>query len=236
MNEIGNRPGLRDEALAPYPRSEYAVKKHIQEYYAVISHLDEQVGKIIDQLENEKMLDNTYVIFTSDHGLAVGQHGLIGKQSLYDHSIRVPMIISGPEIEKGKKISHDIYLQDIVPTTLDLAGIEIPEKIDFKSFYSLIKGSKNKSLYDGIYGTFGCCQGNYIDYQRMIRKEGFKLMLFPKNKRMELYDLINDPYEMYNLANKLEYKEKVKNLFKDLTFLQKEVGDTLNLKRIFTLQ
>ena len=236
MNEIGNRPGLRDEALAPYPRSEYAVKKHIQEYYAIISHLDEQVGKIIDQLENEKMLDNTYVIFTSDHGLAVGQHGLIGKQSLYDHSIRVPMIISGPEIEKGKKISHDIYLQDIVPTTLDLAGIEIPEKIDFKSFYSLIKGSKNKSLYDGIYGTFGCCQGNYIDYQRMIRKEGFKLMVFPKNKRMELYDLINDPYEMYNLANKLEYKEKVKNLFKDLTFLQKEVGDTLNLKRIFTLQ
>jgi arylsulfatase A-like enzyme len=182
------------------------------------------------------MLDNTYIIFTSDHGLAVGQHGLIGKQSLYDHSIRVPMIISGPEIEKGKKISHDIYLQDIVPTTLDLADIDIPEKIDFKSFYSLIKGSRNKSLHNGIYGTFGCCPGNYIDYQKMIRKDGFKLMVFPKNKRMELYDLINDPYEMYNLADKLEYKEKVKNLFKDLTFLQKEVGDTLNLKQIFTFK
>ena len=228
-------PGLRDEALAPYPRSEYAVKKHIQEYYAIISHLDEQVGKIIDHLDDKEMLDNTYIIFTSDHGLAVGQHGLIGKQSLYDHSIRVPMIISGPEIEKGQKISHDIYLQDIVPTTFDLADIAIPEEIDFKSFYSLIKGLDQKSKHDGIYGTFGCCDNNYIDYQKMIRKDGFKLMLFPVNKRVELYDLNNDPYEIENLAEKPNYKKKIKNLFEDLIILQKEVGDTLNLKRVFKI-
>ena len=110
--EIGNEPGVRDEALAPYPRSEYAVKKHIQEYYAVISHLDEQVGKIINHLEKEDLLENTYVIFTSDHGLAVGQHGLIGKQSLYDHSIRVPLIITGPNIKK-----RSIYNQDAVSYT-----------------------------------------------------------------------------------------------------------------------
>jgi len=233
MREIGNMPGLRDEALAPYPRSEYAVKKHIQEYYAVISHLDQQVGKIIDHLENQEMSDNTYIFFTSDHGLAVGQHGLIGKQSLYDHSIRVPMIISGPDIEKGKKITHDIYLQDIVPTTFDLADIEIPEEIDFKSFYPLIKGSDSQSKHDGIYGTFGCCPPNYFDYQRMIRKDGFKLMLFPVNKRIELYDLENDPYEIENLAEESKYKEKAKNLFEDLILLQKDVGDTLNLRRIF---
>ena len=63
--------------MAPYPRSEYAVKKHIQEYYAIISHLDEQVGKIMTYLEKKKLLDNTCIIFTSDHGLSVGQHGLI---------------------------------------------------------------------------------------------------------------------------------------------------------------
>jgi arylsulfatase A-like enzyme len=136
--EIGNEPGLRDEALAPYPRSEYAVKKHIQEYFAIISHLDEQVGKIVSHLENQNMLDNTYIIFTSDHGLAVGQHGLIGKQSLYDHSIRVPMIINGPNIKKGSVYSQDIYLQDIVPTTLDLANIPVPDHVDFKSFYNIV--------------------------------------------------------------------------------------------------
>ena len=148
--EIGNEPGVRDEALAPYPRSEYAVKKHIQEYYAVITHLDEQVGKIISHLENQDMLKNTYIIFTSDHGLAVGQHGLIGKQSLYDHSIRVPMIISGPKIKKGSRFDQDIYLQDIVPTTLELANISISNEIDFKSFYNLIINGDDKKIHDGI--------------------------------------------------------------------------------------
>ena len=231
--EIGNEPGVRDEALAPYPRSEFAVKKHIQEYYAIISHLDEQVGKIVSHLENQNMLDNTYIIFTSDHGLAVGQHGLIGKQSLYDHSIRVPMIINGPNIKKGSVYNQDIYLQDIVPTTLDIANISIPEHIDFKSFYNLIFNKDNNKTHDAIYGTFGCCPGNYFDFQRMIRKDGYKLMLFPKNQRMELYDLNQDPYEINNLADNSKYKFKVNDLYKELTLLQKEVGDTLNLDMYF---
>ena len=231
--EIGNVPGVRDEALAPYPRSEYAVKKHIQEYYAVISHLDEQVGKIVSHLESQNMLDNTYVIFTSDHGLAVGQHGLIGKQRLYDHSIRVPMIITGPNIKKGSVYNQDIYLQDIVPTTLDLANISIPDHVDFKSFYNLISNKDNNKTHDAIYGTFGCCQGDYFDFQRMIRKDGYKLMLFPKNKRIELYDLNNDPYEINNLAVNIKYKSLAKDLYKELIVLQKEMGDTLNLDMYF---
>lgn len=231
--EIGNEPGVRDEALAPYPRSQYAVKKHIQEYYAVISHLDEQVGKIVSHLESQNMLDNTYIIFTSDHGLAVGQHGLLGKQSLYDHSIRVPMIINGPNIKKESVYSQDIYLQDIVPTTLDLANISIPNHIDFKSFYNLITNKDNNKTRDAIYGTFGCCNENYFDFQRMIRKDGYKLMLFPKNKRIELYDLNQDPYEINNLADISKYKLKVKDLYKELTILQKEMGDTLNLDVYF---
>lgn len=231
--QIGNEPGVRDEGLAPYPRSEFAVKKHIQEYYAVISHLDEQVGKIVSHLESQKMLDNTYIIFTSDHGLAVGQHGLIGKQSLYDHSIRVPMIINGPNIKKGSVYNQDIYLQDIVPTTLDLANISIPNYVDFKSFYKLILNKDSNKTHDAIYGTYGCCPGNYFDFQRMIRKDNFKLMLFPKNKRIELYDLNQDPYEINNLAENSKYKPKVKDLYKELTILQKEMGDTLNLDMYF---
>ena len=231
--EIGNEPGVRDEGLAPYPRSEFAVKKHIQEYYAVISHLDEQVGKIVSHLESQKMLDNTYIIFTSDHGLAVGQHGLIGKQSLYDHSIRVPMIINGPNIKKGSVYNQDIYLQDIVPTTLHLANISIPSYVDFKSFYNLIHNKDSNKTHDAIYGTYGCCPGNYFDFQRMIRKDNFKLMLFPKNKRIELYDLNQDPYEINNLAENSKYKPKVKDLYKELTILQKEMGDTLNLDMYF---
>lgn len=232
--EIGNVPGLRDEALAPYPRSKFAVKKHIQEYYAAISHLDEQVGRIIKHMENENMLENTYIVFTSDHGLSVGQHGLIGKQSLYDHSIRVPMIINGPGITKNKIIKEDIYLQDVMPTILDLADIQVPSSVDFKSLKTMLFEKKNEKLYDAIYGTFGCCSTeNYIDFQRMIRKDDFKLMLFPINKRLELYDLKNDPYEINDLAIQDEYKDKIKNLFDDLVELQKKVKDTLDLTEIF---
>lgn len=232
--EIGNVPGLRDEALAPYPRSKFAVKKHIQEYYAAISHLDEQIGRIIKFMEQEEMLDNTYIIFTSDHGLSVGQHGLIGKQSLYDHSIRVPMIISGPGIKKNRVVNHDIYLQDVMPTTLDLAGITIPKNVDFKSLKPILFEEENEKLYNGIYGTFGCCSSsNYTDFQRMIRKDDFKLMLFPVNKRIELYNIKEDPNEIDDLATLPKYDEVIKSLFNDLIEIQKGVNDTLDLKKIF---
>ncbi|MGI9545568.1 MAG: sulfatase-like hydrolase/transferase [Cyclobacteriaceae bacterium] len=108
-DSIGNGPDLRDEALAPFPRTEYAIKKHIQEYYAIITHLDHQVGIILDSLESSGKMDNTYIFFTADHGLATGRHGLLGKQSLFDHSIRVPFMITGPDVPKGKTIDADIY-------------------------------------------------------------------------------------------------------------------------------
>ncbi|MEJ6764641.1 MAG: DUF4976 domain-containing protein, partial [Flavobacteriaceae bacterium] len=111
--------------------------------------------------------------------------------------------------------------------------ISIPNHIDFKSFYNLITNKDNNKTHDAIYGTFGCCNENYFDFQRMIRKDGYKLMLFPKNKRIELYDLNQDPYEINNLADISKYKLKVKDLYKELTVLQKEMGDTLNLDMYF---
>lgn len=233
MYEIGNDPGLRDEALAPYPRSEYAVKKHLQEYYAIISHLDEQVGKVISHLENKKLLNNTYIIFTSDHGLSVGQHGLIGKQSLYDHSIRVPMIISGPKIKPNSSFSSDVYLQDIVPTTYDLANLPIPEEIDFKSFYKILIDEKKEKTHSAIYGTYGCCGNEYYDYQRMIRKDDYKLMFFPQNKRMEFYNLKTDPHETTNLIDVNENIKLITLMYEELIKMQEDLGDTLNLRRIF---
>ncbi|MBH46375.1 MAG: choline-sulfatase [Flavobacteriaceae bacterium] len=225
---IGNSKTLRDEALAPYPRTPYAIKTHMREYFAIITHLDEQIGKILHALEASGRADNTYIFFTGDHGLSVGKHGLLGKQSLFDHSIRVPLIFTGPEIPKNQIINHEVYLQDIMATSLELAEIPKPKSVAFKSFLSLIKGNEISSPYpEGIYGA-------YMDYQRMIRKDGYKLMVYPKIKKLLLFDLKNDPLEQQDISNKEEYKNTVKNLFESLILLQRKYNDNLDLNNFLS--
>lgn len=217
---------LRDEKLAPYPRTEYSVKVNMQEYYAIITHLDQQIGRIIEKLRESGQLENTYIIFSADHGLSVGQHGLIGKQSMYDHSMRPPMMIVGPTIPQNKKIDAMVYLQDLMATTLDLAEIEKPSYVEFNSLIPLIKKEK-KQLYDHIYGA-------YVMHQRAIRTERYKLILYPKDKTVLLFDLKKDPKEMTNLASEKRYSKKVKELFTLLLEEQKSKGDTLDLTEIYS--
>jgi len=225
-DDMGCGANLRDEALAPFPRTPYATKTHIREYYALISHLDVQIGKILDRLEATGKMDNTYIIFTADHGLAAGRHGLIGKQSQFDHSIRAPFMITGPSIPKGQKISEDIYLQDAMATSLELGGIQKPSYVFFNSILDLATGKQTKSHYDAIYN-------GYVNLQRMIRKGGFKLIVYPKIEKILLYDMNNDPEEMKDLSNDEAYKSKVDNLFVDLMQLQKEMNDPLDISHIY---
>ncbi len=224
-DQIGCGKDLRDEKLAPFPRTPYAVKVNRREYYALITYMDEQIGRILEALEESGKKDNTYIFFTADHGLSVGHHGLMGKQNMFDHSVRVPLMIIGPDIPKNKKINTPVYLQDIMPSTLDLAGINIPGHVQFKSLMPLITGERDKN-YDAIYGA-------YCDYQRMVTKDGFKLILYPKVPKAFLFNLKNDPLEQIDLSEMPEYKEKIKILLKYLEELQKETGDTLDLKLYF---
>lgn len=225
-SEIGLGPTLRDEALAPFPRTELAVKTHLQEYYAIISHMDEQIGLILKELDKKSLRDNTVIILTSDHGLAIGSHGLMGKQNMYDHSMRVPLILNGPGIPKGEKVENDVFMQDIMATALDFAGVNKPGYVEFNSLLPLInKKLKGGNLEKGVYGA-------YLNLQRMIRKDGYKLMVYPKANKVLLFDMENDPNELRNLAENLEYKEKVKGLFIDLQKLQREYDDKLDLSKV----
>ncbi|MCF7848284.1 MAG: sulfatase-like hydrolase/transferase [Kiritimatiellales bacterium] len=212
---------LRDEQLAPYPRTDYAVKVNRQEYYAIISHMDAQIGRILAALEKSGKADNTYIFFSADHGLAVGHHGLIGKQNMYDHSVRVPFIINGPGVKAGKRIDAPIYLQDVMPTTLELAGVPKPEQVFFNSVMPLVRG-ESKGSYNAIYGC-------YLDRQRMITKDGWKLIHYPTIQVDLLYNLTVDPQEMNDLAKNPEYAGKVKELHSALRALCKEMNDPLDL-------
>lgn len=221
-HNIANGDDLRDEALAPFPRTELAIKTHIKEYYASITHLDAQIGDILTALKNSGKINNTYIIFTSDHGLAMGKHGLLGKQNLFDHSIRPPMIIVGPDIPKNKKNTADVYLQDAMATSLEIAGIQKPNYIEFNSFLQLAKQNNTKSNYKSIYGA-------YLDVQRMIRKDGYKLLVYPKIKKVLLFNLQTDPEEMNNIANLPEEQNRVLQLFNELQKLQKTMNDPLDI-------
>lgn len=224
---IGAGKSLRDEKLAPFPRTEYAVKVNRQEYYAIITHMDQQIGRILDTLEQTGQRDDTYIFFSADHGLAVGQHGLMGKQNLYDHSVRVPFIVAGPDLEAGKHVDAPIYLQDAMASTLDLAGIDKPEHVEFTSIMSLARGDTDKHVYDAIYGA-------YLQLQRSVTMDGFKLIVYPSAVRTRLFDLNEDPLEMRDRAGDPEYHAKKRQLFERLLQLQNQMGDKLDLQSIFT--
>jgi len=225
-DEMGCPATLRDERLAPFPRTEYSVKVHRQEYYAIISHMDEQIGRIISHLRKTGQDKNTYVIFSADHGLSCGHHGLMGKQNMYDHSLRVPLIIAGPDVPENEKRDVQVYLQDIMATTLDMADIEKPAYIEFNSLLPLIKNTEAESAYPEIYGA-------YMNRQRMARTEKYKLIFYPEAKVFRLYNLKDDPEEIHDLAGYPEMKPFITELSKRLKNQQELTGDTLNLARFF---
>jgi arylsulfatase A-like enzyme len=224
-DKIGCSKGLRDERLAPFPRTENSIKVNRQEYYAIITHMDEQIGRILAALKKTGKADNTWIFFTADHGLAVGHHGLVGKQNLYEHSTRVPFMVVGPGVPKGATIDTPIHLQDVMPTTLELAGIPKPDHVDFKSLMPLIKGKKT-TPYDAIYGA-------YLGVNRSVTFEGYKLLLYPKVPIARLFNLKDDPDEMKDLASDPKHKATMKKLFAKFQQLQKETGDTMDLKKLF---
>ena len=188
---IGVPSTLRDEALAPTPRTPHAVQVHRAEYYAIITHLDAQIGRILDALEAAGLRDSTYIFLTADNGLSVGQHGLMGKQNMYEHSLKVPFIAVGKTIATNCVIQTPICLQDVVPTTFELAQITIPAHVEFTSLLPLFSGKEMPH-----YPLIACA---YMDLQRMVRKGDFKLIYYPPLDRYQLFNLRDDPHELRDI-------------------------------------
>lgn len=225
QDEIGCGANLRDARLAPFPRTESAVQLHRQEYYAIITHMDREIGRILKALEATGKADSTYVIFTADHGLACGHHGLIGKQNMYEHSMRVPFFIRGPQIAAGKVSSEKIYLQDAMATSLAVAKADASQGIQFQNLLPIIQGQA-KSKYQAIYG-------GYTKLQRMVIADNWKLIMYPAAKAARLYDLGNDPHEMTDLASDAKYLPKMESLYQSFQQLQKETNDPLVVEKTF---
>ncbi len=122
----GMMKGGRDENLAAWPRTEAVIRDQLAEYYGMITHLDEQIGRILAALKQSGQANNTLIIFSADNGLALGSHGLLGKQNVFEHSMRVPLIFAGPGVPRGKSTTAFTYLLDVFPTLCDTLGLEPP--------------------------------------------------------------------------------------------------------------
>lgn len=195
---------IRDEGLAPFPRTEVIFQQQHSDYYAMISHLDQEVGRIIDSLKKSGRYENTIIVFTADNGLSVGRHGLMGKQHLYEESIRVPLIMTGPGIKAAQQSGTRCFLQDIFPTLCGLIDINVPASVSFgESFLSSFNDVDYQFRDEMVFG--------YKNFMRSVKNDRWKLIAYNVNgqRNYELFDLINDPFEMNNLAE----NENIQNQF-----------------------
>ncbi len=191
-----------DAAVLPYHLQGVAARGGYSErettaarkaFYALCTHIDQQIGALIGTIREEGILDDTIIMFTSDHGDMLGNHNLWAKQTFYEWSAGVPMVLMGtancPRVGYDRTDDRLVCLQDVMPTLLDLAGIPIPDSVEGQS---MVSDGRRRTLY----GEFG--EGGHSS--RMLRDETHKLIYYPVGNVFHLFDLENDPDEMHDLA------------------------------------
>lgn len=206
----------RDENLAGWPRTKDVVSDQLCEYYGLITHLDDQIGRIVAALEDSGHAKDTVVIYAADHGLAMGSHGLLGKQSVYEHSMRCPLIVAGRGIPQGSTDAFT-YLLDLYPTLCSVAGVEPPKQLDGADISPIWSG-KTANVRDEVFLQ-------YTRHARAVREDRWKLIRYPQIDHTQLFDLKSDPHEMKNLADSADHSGEVERLTAKLKDWQKNWGD-----------
>ncbi|MBI1336785.1 MAG: sulfatase-like hydrolase/transferase [Phycisphaera sp.] len=212
---------VRDEQTLPWPRTRESVTGKLARYYASITYWDAQCGRVIDALKAAGQFENTVFVVAGDNGLSLGEHGLLGKQNLYEFGgMHVPLIFVGPGIPKGQTQAF-AYLHDVYPTLCELAGVAIPDGLDATSLVPVIEG-KQAGVHPVMFTAYKNCQ-------RAIRDERWKLIRYPLIDKTQLFDLQNDPHEMNDLAGDPMYLQTVTQMTALLKKAQAEHNDNCPL-------
>lgn len=220
---------IRDEALEAWPRRPHSIRRHIADYYSLITHTDAQIGRVIEKLKEMGQYENTIIVLAGDNGLAVGQHGLMGKQNLYEHSIRVPLIFRGPGIPQNVRSDSLCYLLDVFPTLCDCLEIEVPDSVDGTTLMPAMRAPGRPVRSSHYYGYRAC--------QRAVRDRDARYKLIEyvtdSGRTTQLFDAQEDPCETNNLAGSAGYKERVAELRNELRKWRQTAGDTRAEEQIF---
>ncbi|MEE2895586.1 MAG: sulfatase-like hydrolase/transferase [Planctomycetota bacterium] len=202
---------IRDEELLPWPRTERAVRREIAVYEQMIEEIDRQVATVVDVLDDAGVLEETLVIFAGDHGLAIGSHGLLGKQNLYEHSMRSPLVLAGPGFERPGERRDLAYLRDIPTTILGVASTSPPPDMDG---LDLRGPTMRREILT-----------RYKDEQRAWTDGRWKVIWHPPIDRWQVFDLDRDPDELHDLAADPDARELVRRLVAELVAARVRHGD-----------
>jgi len=208
---------IRDEQLMKWPRKEADVKEMLAEYYRYISFLDVQVGRILDAVDASPFAANTIIVYAADSGVARGSHGLIGKQNLYEHSMRVPLIVAGPGIAADKRSDAMCYLFDVMPTLGKLCGVAVSKDSQGQEFTAVLKDPSQPARPFLMFG--------YKTVQKALNDGRWKLIRYPHVDRTQLFDLQSDPFETKDLSADPAQAERIKAMLGKLGAEMKADGD-----------
>ena len=215
---------VRDERLREHPRTEAIVREELALYYGMISELDAEIGRVMDALEANGQLENTLIVVAGDNGLAVGSHGLLGKQNLYEHSMRVPLIMAGPGVPSNERRSQLVYIFDIFPTVAEYLGIASPPTVEGESLRPIIEDPQLPGRGAVLYA--------YRHFQRGVRTaDGWKHIQYQVDgtHTEQLFDLNTDPQETQNLATDSTHAAHLHELRELLTTESVYWSDPLDL-------
>ena len=222
---------LRDEKqMVPFPRTPAGLRDVRSRYYGTITHDDDQIGRILDKLDEQQLTEDTLVIFLADHGISLGAHGISGKQTMYEEGIRLPLVMRYPRLKRGSaENSNLVSLIDIFPTICEAAGIAIPDSIEGKSLLGLYRG-KAGTHRERIFASFVSPRRHRLNV-RCIRTERYKLIHHLTTDEVELYDLKEDPYELNNLARQKRFSKLKKRFMAELLAWRTKAESKAGLSR-----
>jgi arylsulfatase A-like enzyme len=222
-----------------YTRRTY--QRYLKKYLRSVRGVDDNLGRMIDYLQETGQLNNTVIVYTSDQGMMLGEHDLIDKRWMYEESMQVPLIVRYPEkIEPGSTSDEIVRNIDFAPTLLDLAGIEIPDYMQGRSFVPLLEGKTPGDWTQAAYYRYWMHMAHHdVPAHYGLRTKNYKLIFYyglpldargarpwPTQPAWELYDLQNDPQEMHNVYDDPRYDDVVQRLKQQLLEKKKEIGDT----------